>query len=342
MTRTLLILATLLSPLVTAPALAQRAAKPAAPAPIPTADARYTLLCSIYTGPSHYKRAEELRNKLTAASKLTGFYLVRGDGQTTLYHGYYRAFEPEIDPAAASLAQADKRTIETTIDAAGVTIIRSAIFVPMESPDPTAPSEWDLRNATGQYSLQIAAYKDHPDRKQAAVDTVRDMRKAGIDAYFFHGPTASSVCVGAWPKQAVVQRDVDEVRISGKNPALVLPPGMTAPGNTAIDEKGRRLQVVAPKLEVVDPTLLAAMKQYPEHAVNGMVNTRKAKDPATGALLDAPDPSYLIEIPRLSGVLAGEPAKDVSPEELETPLLIKPPTRTNTGLRSLGSDKPKP
>ena len=350
----LVLIGSIATVLLASPVLAQRAPAPNQPrpkqpappavaeaqaAPIPSPDSRFTLLCSIFTGPGHYKRAEEMKAKLAAASNLAGFYLVRGDGQTTIYHGFYREFEAANNPAAAAIAQADKRAIESALDPAGMTIVRNAIFVPMESPDPVAPPEWDLRNAKGFYSLQIAAYKDHPDRKQAAVDSVRDMRKAGIDAYFFHGPTTSSVCVGAWPKEAVVQQNVEEVRAASGNPLVVLPPGMSAPSQPVLDSRGRKTEVVAPKLQVLDPTLRAAMKQYPEHALNGMVSTRLIKDPKTGASTTVADPSYLIEVPRPTGVLAGEPAKDAATDES---LLLLPGQNKNSGggLRSINS-KPK-
>jgi hypothetical protein len=44
-------------------------------------------------------------------------------------------------------------------------------------------------------------------------------------------------------------------------------------------------------VEVIDPTLLATMKQYPHHAVNGMQMTKTVEGKQTS------DPSLLIRIP---------------------------------------------
>ena len=68
----------------------------------------------------------------------------------------------------------------------------SSLIVPIDSPDPVAPPEWNLANAKGYWSLQIAAYKDSPKRKEAAVEAVREARKNGVEAYYYHGETTSS------------------------------------------------------------------------------------------------------------------------------------------------------
>lgn len=86
-------------------------------------------------------------------------------------------------------------------------------FATDSSPDPVAPPEWNLVNRDADkdakdprrayWSLEIMAFKVNPLRKEAAVKAVAAFRKDGVEAYYYHGETTSSVCVGAWPMDAV-------------------------------------------------------------------------------------------------------------------------------------------
>src|SRR5205085_9341649 len=127
--------------------------------------------------------------------------------QSVLYYGYYRAYNDTNDLNESRRAQDDRAKLDKLQDAQGERPFASSIFVELTSPDPEAPAEWNLANAKGYWSLQIAAYKDSPDRKKAAVDSVRAAREKGIEAYYFHGPTTSSVCIGCWPREAVKAQD---------------------------------------------------------------------------------------------------------------------------------------
>ena len=76
-------------------------------------------------------------------------------------------------------------------------------FVPLASPDPESPPEWNLFNKDIQkaprdpsrayWSLQIMAFRANSLRKAAAVQAVAALRKQGIEAYYFHGEEISSV-----------------------------------------------------------------------------------------------------------------------------------------------------
>jgi hypothetical protein len=75
---------------------------------------------------------------------------------------------------------------------------------------------------------------------------------------------------------------------------MVLPPGL-APNladEAAARAKRENMQVLAPKVEILDPTLKAAMDQYPTHAVNGMVYSKTVNG------VQQPDPSLLVLIPQ--------------------------------------------
>jgi hypothetical protein len=170
--------------------------------------------------------------------------------------------------------------------------------------------------------LQIAAYKDSPQRKQAAVEAVRAAREQGIEAYYYHGETTSSVCIGAWPRAAVREQEEAAAQTSENSPdqdILVLPTPL--PNQEKLDvrnQKGERVKTYAPRFEALDPTLIAAMEKYPTHAVNGVTYVSKVTDPATKQVKEIEDPSYVVEIPKQKiSLLRQQP---------QAPQLLAPPT----------------
>jgi hypothetical protein len=78
--------------------------------------------------------------------------------------------------------------------------------MPAPSADASYP-EWDLAIAEAEFSLQVAVYynddKMH-DRKKAAVEKCRQLRRKGYQAYYHHGVTCSIVTVGAFGPEALV------------------------------------------------------------------------------------------------------------------------------------------
>jgi hypothetical protein len=80
---------------------------------------------------------------------------------------------------------------------------------PIES---IGPPESDLciaydRVANGRYpiayTLAIGVYHTTSERRDAAVEMARILREEGIEAYYYHLPSQSKVCVGAFPENAV-------------------------------------------------------------------------------------------------------------------------------------------
>ena len=91
------------------------------------------------------------------------------------------------------------------------------------------------------------------------------------------------------------------------------------------------MKVMSQQVEVVDPTLKAAMQQYPTHVVNGVEEVVSYRDPKTGKLIDQPKPSMLVPIPH------AEPSF-VSPAPAQ-PNLLEPGASETPGmgrLRSVG------
>ncbi|HEV8606195.1 MAG TPA: hypothetical protein VGQ99_12555 [Tepidisphaeraceae bacterium] len=273
--------------------------------PIPNIpkDAEWTILCATVTGPDNATQARALRGNLINQTKMRDWYILHGAGQTTLYYGFYRSINDPKDTKESTRAQNDRKTIAALTDpASGARLFNTVILTKLDAPDPTSPPEWDLTRASGTYSLQVTVFKDSPDRRAAAVEAVRAARAQGYDAYYYHGPAASSVCIGAWPETAVRETNAFNVK-QMPNPNAV--PLVTAgsipnlqPGEAGLmTPDGKPINVISAKFEILDPQLLAIMKQFPTHSVNG-VERPVVVDPRTNQRhFAAARPSFLVRIP---------------------------------------------
>ena len=282
----------------------QAGAAAEAAAPSIPAGAEWTIYCTTVPGAAHVAQSTQLRDELARTTGMRDWYVIHGASESTLYYGFYKTIDKN--------AKAAREKIDAMKDTAGGRPFRNALIIELTPPDPDAPAQWDLANAPPgmEWSVQIAAYEGGPQRKKFAVDAVREARAQGVPAYYYHGPSISSVCVGAWPKQAVrgsmepafndptEKRPLEQVLQQQPADLIVLPPGM--PGaNREIQTPHGRVRTVSSQLEVVDPTMLATMKAYPNHYHNGEaegVNTKEGVKPK---------PSFLVKIPRRSGSILG-------------------------------------
>lgn len=290
-----------------------RDAAAAAGIPAPPPGAQWTIYCQTISGPDHVARANRYKEQLALATpELRDWYVIHQDGQSTLYYGFYRSFDDIKDPETQR-AQRDRRTIDALSDRQGNRPFKFAFFVALDSPDPVAPPEWNLANASGAYSLQIAAYTGHPLRKQAAVDAVRDARAQGIEAYYYHGENTSSVCVGAWPENAVVRRQEVVNARPGDPDQPFIAAGIPLPEDAARnqrDAQGRPIRVEQERFEIVDASLSRAMRAFPEHAVNGEVSITTVVD-ASGKRVSRPASSFVVPIPRAAPSPLTDPNYDL-------------------------------
>jgi hypothetical protein len=317
---------------------AQKSANP--DQPVPPKDAQFTIFCTKVDGPGHVQRAKQLKDELLKGTNMKDWYVTHSEQQSTLYYGYYKSFN---DPKETARIQADRAKLATMQDAVGNRPFGEALPVSIASPDPTAPPEFNLENAKGFWSLAIAAYQG-PERKEKAVESVKEARKMGVEAYYHHGPNVSEVCVGAWPEEAIRKQEFDGGQgidqADRDRPLLVLGPGAEIPqpikrqyANGLIDkDTGKPLQLLEQKVEVVDPTMRAAMEKYPTHSVNGYDDTVQARDPKTGKMVTIYKDSMIVPIPKNESALTG--GQDTVRPGLLAPA---PMTNPNTGrLRSVG------
>jgi hypothetical protein len=265
-------------------------------------DARWTLYCTSLTGPDRIARATQLKNYMLAHSPYKDWYVVHNEADSTLFYGFYSSVERGDNARAAERAHADRKAVGEWKDENGARPFQACFFVPITPPNPVAPAEWNLANAPADryWSVQIMAFQDNTLRKQAAVQAVKDLRDKGVEAYFYHGDTISSVCVGSWPRQAIKEQESDAGQAMNEDDAVLV-------SNAPLPAKyknarmrtpdGKRIVSYAQRVEIADPSLQATFNQFPDHAVNYEIQKRRIKDD-DGKVRDVTDPSFLVVIPR--------------------------------------------
>jgi hypothetical protein len=297
-------------PMPTVAAQPQTSAGARSPAINVPAGARFTIFCTAIVGVDHVQRANQLKAQLVGRSGLSDWYVVHADGQSSIYYGFYSEIDASVvDRDArqeAARAQADRQRIEQVRDPdwPDRRIFARSLIVPLDAPNPTAPPEWNLSNAKGFWSVQVAAYTGGPERKQAAVESVREARKMGIEAYYHHGESISSVCIGSWPVDAVRRQDAARAGATTDDPSetiVIAHGGMPVPQELRdqLLDQGRDVTVYESKVDIADPTLVRTIQEYSAlgHSTNGSVDMMSVNG-ANGRQIAKPKPALLVQVPR--------------------------------------------
>lgn len=302
-------------------------------------DAKYTIVCTSFAGPAHVQQARVSKDNLIKATGRREFYVVHDEAQSTLYYGYYRERERNQDAAEAARASKDMDYVRSLADGENRPLFSKSLVVPLPMPDPVAPPEYDLARLDADkpaddaerryWSLAIADYTGDVGgigRKKLAVDSVIEARGMGYEAYYYHGPNTSTVCIGAWPRRAVREQEAVEAQTSGDTGQELLVSNAPIPKalTDQIERSGRDVKVMQPKVDIDDPSMLAVMKEFQDYSLNGNPEVNKITDPTTGKITRRPKQSFLVEIPKAqrASLLAGDRPM-VNPAEAE-PAMASP------------------
>lgn len=295
----------------------------------PPVGAQWTIYCFDVTGPGHVEQMNQLKNQLQQQTRMPAWYVLHEEGKSSLYHGYYKERE-------GAEIQRDRKAVAGFRDKLGNMPFTNAVIVPMDSPDPASPREWNLVNSGGFWSIQIAAFQGNALRKEAAVQAVRDLREQGVDAYYYHGPNASSVCVGAYPEAALQRQEQDSAQtIDPTQPIMVingeLPDYTRRQLQSGMkDRQGNPMRVFVQSVEIVDPKMLAMMKQFSQHFLNYEPEVLSARDNQTGKVTQTPKPSVVVPIPRK------QDSAITSDRDPTRPDLLNPQQQRGSQLRRVG------
>ena len=299
--------------------------------PVPPKDAQYTIACKVFSEDGHVQDSRDARKMLYDATNLKKWYVVHSADHSTLYYGFYRTMDPHdpTDAAEGKRAIDDQNTIRGMQDSQGNRIFSESLIVAVDSADPEANPAWDIMRSHGYWSVEIAVFKNSPDRKQRAVQAVREARSSGVDAYYYHGPNASVVCIGSWPQEAAVEvnenTDPDAPLVVTSTP---LAPEVADP----LNKMG--IKTIAPHVDIVDPTLTEVLNKWKEHSVNGYTLMRDEVDPITREHRTVAERPFLFKIPETDPLDAASPSQS----DRQAPIMTVPPEHApGTGqLPSLG------
>lgn len=336
-----------------APAQQKPAAQATAMPTIPSG-AKFSIFCESFSTPDHVTYATNLKNLLARNSKLKDWYVIHQANQSSLYHGYYAEFDPTAAGSDKTLkreaerAQRDHQLIESIPNpqAPDRKLFPRSLFVPLDSPDPDAPPAWNLTNAPGYWTVQVAAFTG-ADRKRQTVEAVRAARAENIPAFYYHGPAVSSVCVGSWDRSAVKvpefmaapgDQNLDKGATDEKDVVLNVS-GQTL-DQSAAEQKGsdgKSMRMLQSTAEVVDSTLKETLKQYPAQAVDGFEVPLKGVD-KDGHPVMRTRPAMIVMIPRGQNNVDTASRNGAQTNEPD-PTLIRPGSGSNNlgaRLRGLG------
>jgi len=187
---------------------------------------KLTIVLMEYQGPGGAADARRVAKELTDQG-LPGVFVVEGSNLASVCAGQYASYK---DPAAdAMLAR-----VRTIRDRSGQYPFVGVMLMPVPEEVPANP--WPLEKAKGYFTLIVASW-EAPGRMASAQAYAADLRSRGFEAYVYHGPSKSSVSIGAWGPEIF------------ENPA-----GVDLPGA---------------KLKPVSPAVIELQKKFPRVRLEG-------------------------------------------------------------------------
>lgn len=205
---------------------------------------------------------------------------LHGEEESTLYYGDFRrvfnsatgenSYEPDPRPALETIRSLYIRNSRLPENAVENWPFRFATIAQLPHAGSGHP-EWNLDNAAGYWSLQVAVFYNVDEmrqRRRAAVEYCQLLREQGVEAYYHHGDQNSEVCVGLFPPEAVQQ----------------------------VTEKDAYTGSLKIGFKIADPRLMELQKQHPHCLENGFKVFRSRSSSSTAAR--EPNPSFIVKCPK--------------------------------------------
>lgn len=164
----------------------------------------YAIELATYTGQDAYSQTYKLIRVARDEGGLANLWYASRGAQTTVYAGRFKSEDSEEAKAMLRKVRSTRINGASPFDDVGI--------VSLDGARERVSDPRDIRSLSGKrlYTLQIGyfdiAYGS--DYRKAAEARVDELRKAGEDAYYYHGPNRSMVTVNAWSyNQAFIRRD---------------------------------------------------------------------------------------------------------------------------------------
>ena len=179
----------------------------------------YTVELMAFQGADRHQKLRDMVQQTRTQTDLADLRVTDIDGRAILQLGRFR------DVSGLDARFALRQARDATID--GEAVFRDATLVPIGGgvrPNPGGPltasiedtvDPWNLRQFVGYYSLQIGYYDAEftAGRRDAAEQAVKVLRESGDEAYYYHGPHRSMVCIGLFTDEDF--QTVDGVQVYG-------------------------------------------------------------------------------------------------------------------------------
>ncbi|MFA6133344.1 MAG: hypothetical protein WC869_04925 [Phycisphaerae bacterium] len=156
----------------------------------------FTILLFTFPGSDHVKNAAQGKEETAKYTKWKNLQVVNKADTSDLIMGRFRS-PREAEPTLKKV-----RAYKTP---ANIQLFAHAILIPVPGTD-FGPPEWNILKTNAAFSVAMAEFYDVPEasyvgRKKLAVDCVSLLRKDGEEAYYYHGPVKSIVCVGCFTEE---------------------------------------------------------------------------------------------------------------------------------------------
>lgn len=259
---------------------------PFAAGPNPGGDEEvWAIRCLTLQGPQQQRVAEDYAAALRSVRGLKRDLvqvLTDEDGTALFYGRYRRLYGPERDEQRYRPDPRGDleliRSLRLPDQNAWPFLLATMDLLPTYR---SAHPEWNLEQAEGYWALHVAVFYNTEGmraRRSAAEEYCRMLREQGESAYFHHGPVNSSVYIGPFPENAVMDMKTEN------------------PLRGTVNTQRR----------VVDPRMLAAQQRFPESLHNGHRFYEIIRDAETGEVKERlPAPSFPVVVPRAERAGAG-------------------------------------
>lgn len=172
----------------------------------------WTIVVYGYRGESRAAAARDALDWISRNTGMTGFRMEERDEATVIAYGRYN--NPRSDRALRDLARLKD------IDVEGAYPFEDAIITPPEYAGLGQHPEYDLRRAretfpSGEYTLQVGFYgapgqllselpaKAQQEIRRTGEQAAVNLRREGELAFYYHGPTGTTVTVGIFSSDEI-------------------------------------------------------------------------------------------------------------------------------------------
>ncbi len=175
--------------------------------------APWSILCLELTGEYSRQQIEQVADMLrkTKGIRTIDVKVLEERGEMSrLYYGkYYRKTNAQTGRRSTpKKMESDLAFLRTLADAQGKYFFLRARKVRYPTPN-VGREEWDLSEAMGAYTLQVGIFEPTDnffEYKQAAAQFCQQLRSRGFEAYYHHTEAGSTVSVGSFGEDAVIEQ----------------------------------------------------------------------------------------------------------------------------------------